>query len=132
MNSLMSLSEARDVLAGLVDGDVQEAMRTGATVIEDVMHADVAKYGLASGLADEPAASPARLSGSPWQGQIGAHEQTALAHVDKADEWANRDRVDPEYRPTIVDYHLRLASIHATLAIAQRLDAILGHWETRE
>jgi hypothetical protein len=51
------------------------------------------------------------------------HSTIAQGHVDKADEWANRDNVDPEYRARIVDYHLRLAQIHATFAIAEAL-----HW----
>lgn len=63
--------------------------------------------------------------------QIKDHAETALEHVDKADHWANRDRVDPEYRPIIVDYHLRLAAIHAQLAVAQRIDTVLGHLEDR-
>jgi hypothetical protein len=53
------------------------------------------------------------------------HEQ-ALTHIDKADEWANKDNVDPDYRRVAVDYHLRLAQIHATLATAQKLDTLIG------
>lgn len=54
------------------------------------------------------------------------HFETAKAHIARADDWANRDRVDPEFRPVIVDYNLRLAQIHATLAVAERLDALIG------
>lgn len=50
------------------------------------------------------------------------HAATARDHIRKADDWANRDNVDPDYRPVVVDYHLRLAQIHATLAVSQRID----------
>lgn len=46
---LMSLSEARDILDrmlrnGRLNTEELEAIRTASTVLDDVMHADVAKY----------------------------------------------------------------------------------------
>ncbi len=56
-------------------------------------------------------------------GQIGDHATTALQHVDRADEWANRDGVINEgYRDHIVDYNLRLALIHAILSVSQQVN----------
>jgi hypothetical protein len=53
------------------------------------------------------------------------HSTIAQEHVDKADEWANRDSViNAEHRAHMVDYHLRLAQIHATLSVAQEVSRI--------
>jgi hypothetical protein len=51
--------------------------------------------------------------------------EIALNSVDRADFWANKDNVDPVYRPIAEDRALRLAQIHATLAVAQKLDKII-------
>lgn len=52
-----------------------------------------------------------------------AHETTALDHVRKAEGWANYDgALDDESRARLVDYHLRLAQIHATLSVSQQLN----------
>jgi len=61
------------------------------------------------------------IASEGWGGQIGDHAQTALAHVDRADDWANRE-ADRELRNRVVDYNLRLAQIHATLAVAQQVN----------
>lgn len=53
------------------------------------------------------------------------HATKALELVDKADQWANRDNIrDPELRAHMIDYNLRLAQIHATLAVAQQVSAL--------
>lgn len=57
---------------------------------------------------------------------MGDNRNAAVAEtrLRLADEWANRDRVDPEYRPVVVEYNLRLAQIHATLAVAEATERV--------
>lgn len=50
------------------------------------------------------------------------HGELAEQELARADEWANRDNVDRETRAHMVDYFLRVAAIHATLAVAQELE----------
>lgn len=53
------------------------------------------------------------------------HRLAAERHIELADEWANRDNVrDPDFRKHMVNHHLTLAQIHATLAIAGALEAL--------
>lgn len=60
-----------------------------------------------------------------YGGQIDDHATTALQHVDRADEWVNRERLTDAqilHRGRIVDYNLKLAQIHALLAVAQQVN----------
>jgi hypothetical protein len=54
------------------------------------------------------------------------HVAIALEHVEKADEWANRDgaSLTLEYRDRMVNRELRLAQIHATLAVAEQISEL--------
>lgn len=68
---------------------------------------------------------PSEIQDRDLGGQVGDHAQTALQHVDRADDWANRDSVrDAEARYRIVDYNLKLALIHAVLSVAQQVNYI--------
>jgi hypothetical protein len=58
---------------------------------------------------------------------VGGAMERSLDALDKADFWANKDGpLDRELRDHMIDYHLRLAQIHAQLAVAQGLDKIIG------
>lgn len=61
-------------------------------------------------------------------GDVQPHETKAAAFMDRADDWANRDMSggDEDWRRKIVGYNLRLAQVHATLAVAQQLSMIGG------
>ena len=50
------------------------------------------------------------------------HGLNAEQNLSRADEWANRDNASAETRDHMVDYYLRVAAIHATLAVAQELE----------
>lgn len=64
---------------------------------------------------------------SKYGGQIGDHVTTALEHVDQAEEWANRDgNMDRDHRNRMIDKHLRLAQIHATLSVSQQVNLLNG------
>lgn len=59
------------------------------------------------------------------------HFEQAAKHADSAETYANRDGISAEHREQLVSYNVRMAQVHATIAVAQRLDAILGHFEDR-
>jgi hypothetical protein len=61
------------------------------------------------------------------RGQTVDHATEALRHVEKSDEWANRDGVINEgHRAAMVERHLRLAEIQATLSISQQVNYLMS------
>jgi hypothetical protein len=61
-----------------------------------------------------------------------SYTEKAEGALEKAEEWANRDGVaDAKFRMDMIQRNLTHAQVFATLAVADRLDAILGHFEER-
>ena len=56
-----------------------------------------------------------------------SYTEKAEAALEKAEEWANRDGVvDQKFRMDMVERNLIHAQVYATLAVADRIDWIIG------
>lgn len=54
------------------------------------------------------------------------HFEQAARYAERAEDYANRDSVRREDREAMVSYNVRMAQVHATIAVAQRLDTMIG------
>jgi hypothetical protein len=59
------------------------------------------------------------------------HAAEARAYLDNADSYANRDGMSAEARESLVTHNLRMAEVHASLAIAQSMDTVASVLEDR-
>lgn len=55
------------------------------------------------------------------------HFEQAADYAGKAEHYANADSIrDHGVRESMVSFNVHMAQVHATIAVAQRLDAIIG------